>query len=66
VARDESIVEGKKVEQRREITSDGRFVVKHIDIKAKGREFIERVRLFSKDELASMIERAGFQIEKAS
>lgn len=65
VARDESIVEGKKVEQRREITSDGRFVVKHIDIKGKKREFIERVRLFSKDELAEMIERAGFRIEKA-
>jgi len=65
VARDESIVEGKKIEQRREISSDGRFVVKHIDIKAEGREFMERVRLFSKDELVSMVERVGFRIERA-
>jgi SAM-dependent methyltransferase len=63
VARDESLVDGKKVEQRREITADGRFVVKHIDIKAKGKEFIERVRLFSKEELVSMIESAGFRVE---
>ena len=64
VPMNESIVKGIKVTQRREITADGRFVVKHIDMKGKGREYIERVRLFSSEELASMMERAGFRIDK--
>jgi len=60
---DEASVAGRKVEQRREITADGRFVVKHITMKGAGKEFIERVRLFTKDELVGMLSRAGFSIE---
>lgn len=59
----ESSIAGRHVEQRRKITDDGRFVVKHIAMKDEGREFVERVRLFRKDELVSMLERAGFRIE---
>lgn len=50
------------VAQRRSITDDGRFVVKHIVLRDKDKEFIERVRLFDKAQLVGMLERAGFQI----
>lgn len=62
---DESSIAGRKVEQRREITDDGRFVVKHISIKDDGRQFVERVRLFSQRDLVSMLDRAGFRVEKS-
>ncbi|HEY3257918.1 MAG TPA: class I SAM-dependent methyltransferase, partial [Gemmatimonadaceae bacterium] len=64
VPRDETRIRGRTVEQRREITPDGRFVVKHIDIRDEGNHFIERVRLFSREELVVMLERAGFRIER--
>ena len=60
---DDASVSGGRVVQRREITDDGRFVVKHIAIKEEGKEFVERVRLFTKDELVAMLRRAGFSIE---
>ncbi len=65
VPRDTKVVNGKQVEQRREITSDGRFVVKHIQIGSGGREFIERVRLFTGEELTALLERSGFHIEQS-
>jgi SAM-dependent methyltransferase len=60
---DQSVIGGRKVEQRREISADGRYVVKHIEMKDEGKEFIERVRLFTHRELCSLLERAGFRIE---
>jgi len=60
---DDASIKGGKVVQRREITADGRFVVKHISIKAEGKEFVERVRLFTRDELVAMLGRAGFSVE---
>ncbi|HUQ19345.1 MAG TPA: class I SAM-dependent methyltransferase [Gemmatimonadaceae bacterium] len=60
---DESVRNGKKVRQTREITPDGRFVVKHIHIEPNGRDFIERVRLFTRAELTGMLERRGFHIQ---
>ena len=60
---DQKIVKGRSVEQRREITTDGRFVLKRIAIPAERREFVERVRLFHRSELVAMLERAGFSIE---
>jgi len=60
---DEASIAGRKVEQRREITADGRFVVKRIAIRDEGKEFIERVRLFTKDDLVAMLVGAGFSIE---
>ena len=65
VPRDETIINGRSVEQVREISRDGRFVVKHINIKADGHQFIERVRLFSKDDLVSMLEYSDFRIERS-
>ena len=57
---DERDIGGKIVEQRREISDDGRFVIKHICIRGESREFTERVRLFDPDELRDMMEDAGF------
>ncbi len=60
---DQQFVGGRSVEQRREITRDGKFVVKHIVIPDERREFIERVRLFHQPELVAMLEIAGFSID---
>ena len=65
VPRDETMVNGRIIEQRREISADGRFVVKHIDVTADDHHFIERVRLFSREQLVSMLEEADFQIERS-
>jgi SAM-dependent methyltransferase len=65
VPADMKVVNGKQVEQRREITPDGRFVVKHIHIGTGAREFTERVRLFSGEELTALLERSGFHIERS-
>jgi SAM-dependent methyltransferase len=62
---DERTIGGRVVEQRREITAGGRFVVKHISLKNEGREFVERVRLFTRGELEAMLVRADFSIETA-
>lgn len=59
---DERDIGGKIVEQRREISDDGRFVIKHICIRGESREFTERVRLFNPDELRDMMEDAGFLV----
>jgi SAM-dependent methyltransferase len=63
VPHDETTLAGLHVVQRREITADGRFVVKHIAIREEGREFVERVRLFTAKELMAMLGRTGFNIE---
>jgi SAM-dependent methyltransferase len=60
---DEKIIGGKRIEQKREISEDGRYVIKHINNKSDRRGFIERVRLFSVGDLTAMLERAGFEIE---
>lgn len=65
VPHDETLIRGRTVEQHREITADGRFVVKHIDIRDERKQFIERVRLFSREELEGMLERADFRIERS-
>jgi SAM-dependent methyltransferase len=62
---DDASIGGRQVVQRREITPDGRFVVKHIAIRNEEKEFIERVRLFTKDELVAMLIRAGFSVEES-
>lgn len=62
VARDERQVGDQVVEQRREITEDGRFVQKTISVSGSEKKFIERVRLFSVGELEMMLEESGFGI----
>ena len=59
---DERDVGGRIVEQRREISDDGRFVIKRICIRGTDREFTERVRLFEAGDLSWMMERAGFKV----
>lgn len=59
---DERDIGGRIVEQRREISDDGRFVIKRICIRGTDREFTERVRLFEAGDLSWMMEKAGFRI----
>jgi SAM-dependent methyltransferase len=59
---DEREIGGKIVEQRREISEDGRYVTKRICIRSDNREFTERVRLFEKEELSSMMQDSGFDV----
>jgi ubiquinone/menaquinone biosynthesis C-methylase UbiE len=62
VARDQRKVGDQVVEQHRKITDDGRFVQKTISLPNSDRKFIERVRLFSVDELEMMLEESGFSV----
>lgn len=62
VASDERRVGDQVVEQRRMITPDGRFVQKTISLSGSEKKFIERVRLFSVEELEMMLEESGFAV----
>jgi hypothetical protein len=55
VPRDEQQIGDVVVEQRRSISDDGRFVVKRITSRPDGRTFVERVRLFDREELGAML-----------
>ena len=59
---DERDIGGRIVEQRRDISDDGRFVIKRICIRGTDREFTERVRLFEAGDLSWMMESAGFKV----
>jgi SAM-dependent methyltransferase len=59
---DEREIGGKIVEQRREISDDGRYVIKTICVRDESREYTERVRLFEKQELSTMMEASGFDV----
>jgi SAM-dependent methyltransferase len=61
---DERNIGDRVVEQRREISEDGRYVIKRICIRDQNREYTERVRLFDKNELTTMMKQSGFAIEK--
>lgn len=60
VERDERIVGGAKVEQFRRISADRKYVEK--TIRVRGREYLERVRLFSVGELEEMLIAGGFEV----
>lgn len=62
VVYDEKRVGNQVVEQRRAITDGGRFVQKTISLPGSKKTFIERVRLFSVDELEMMLEESGFSV----
>lgn len=59
---DERVIGDRTVIQTRSITDDGCYVIKTIRIRGEDREFIERVRLFTPDELKRMMTNAGFEI----
>jgi SAM-dependent methyltransferase len=62
VPRDEQEVGGVVVEQRRSISDDGRFVIKRITSRPDGRSFVERVRLFDREELGQMLRKAKLSV----
>lgn len=47
---------------RRRFSEEGLYVVKEIEMRDEGRSFQERVRLFTIEELAAMLETAGFRV----
>jgi SAM-dependent methyltransferase len=59
---DERHIGDQIVEQRREISSDGRYVIKRICLRGSQQEFTERVRLFDADDNSSMMLAAGFTV----
>ena len=61
VTHEETALGDQRVAVERQITSDGRFVVKEIHLVDDGRSFVERVRLFSHQELRGMMGAAGFE-----
>ena len=68
VARDERRLGHRRVVQARRLEEDGKVVVKEIRIYEPGDEepqstFFERVRLYTPDELGSMLEDAGLEVE---
>lgn len=62
VRRDERRIGDQMIIQERCITGDGRYVVKTISMGGQNRRFEERVRLFSRGELESMLLGAGLEI----
>jgi len=60
VAYDELVTGGAKVEQFRAISADRKYIEK--TIRVRGREYLERVRLFSRAELEGMLAAAGFDV----
>ncbi|MDQ3673073.1 MAG: class I SAM-dependent methyltransferase, partial [Gemmatimonadota bacterium] len=60
VERNERIVGGATVEQFRRISADRKYVEK--TIRVRGREYLERVRLFSAPELEGMLNAAGLDV----
>lgn len=62
IASDQRTVGDQVVEQRRIITADGRYVQKTISLSGSEKKFIERVRLFSVEELEMMLEESGFRV----
>lgn len=59
---DERTSDKRVIVQRRSISDDGLFVTKRISIKGEEREFVERVRLFSRADLGGMMGDAGFDV----
>ena len=62
VPREERVVGSQRVVIERHIAPDERHVVKEMHIVDNGRSFLERVRLFSRDELTQLMRRAGLDV----
>lgn len=59
---DERVENGVTIVQSRVISPDDRFVEKSIQLKERGREYVERVRLLSAGDLERMLGSAGFDV----
>jgi len=62
VANEQVVLGSRRVEIERKLTDGGRFVVKEMHLANEGRSFLERVRLFSQDDLVQMMEDAGLTV----
>jgi SAM-dependent methyltransferase len=62
VPSDEREVNGQVLRMRRYITSDGRYVLKTVSVPGSEHTYVERVRLFTPDELRQLLERNGFTV----
>lgn len=61
---DERVENGITIEQTRTISPDDRFVEKRIRLRGRDKEYIERVRLLSEEDLEEMLTAAGFEVAK--
>jgi len=59
---DEHVVDGRRIWQRRSISADDRYVEKNISADHCDREYQERVRLYTPDNLRDMIASSGFVV----
>lgn len=64
VPEEEQQLDGRRITINKRISDDGKFVYKQMNFVDEGRQFEERVRLFSPEELESMLSKAGFTIRK--
>lgn len=62
VPREERRVSSQHVVIERRIVDGGRYVLKEMHLLDDGRSFLERVRLFTADELTRLVEDAGFVV----
>ena len=60
--REERQVGTQRVQITRRISADGRFVIKEIHIVDDGQSFVERVRLFAREELIDMLRAVGLTV----
>lgn len=65
VPRDERTSGATVVVQERRLSDDGRFVTKTIHLGGEGRSFVERVRLYERSDLETMLAGAGLMPEAA-
>ena len=62
VAHQEIEVGSQRVAIERKLLDDGRYVLKEMHLVDDGQSFLERVRLFSGDDLAALMDRAGLEV----
>jgi SAM-dependent methyltransferase len=62
VPHEERQVGERRVAVERSVSADDRFVIKEMHLVDDGRSFVERVRLFTREELEAMVETAGFTV----
>ena len=62
IQHEESWMGRRRVTIERRLTDDGRFVIKEMHMVDDGRSFLERVRLFTHDELRALLRGAGLHL----
>ena len=62
VPREEQVIGTRRVTIERSLVDDGKYVVKEMHLVDEDETFLERVRLFSADDLTAMMEAAGMRV----